>query len=63
MNADQFAEYILRKLKQISADRQDVRTRHLYEQGVLIGLLSTLSERDSQNFDVIRKRLDKLADK
>ena len=55
-----YTQYILSKINAASQKYDTKGEQLLYEQGVLIGLLLLLSEHDSKNFDIIRKRLENL---
>ena len=60
MNDQQFTQYVLKRLNEAGRSYTSHRARHLYEQGVLIGLLSSLAQHDSKNFDIIKRQFDKL---
>lgn len=60
MTTDQYVQYIMRRLEEVSKNQPNNRSQHLYEQGLLISILASLAYRDSQNFDLIRKQFDKL---
>lgn len=57
---ERYATYILDKINDASQKYDTKGERLLYEQGVLVGLLTVLALQDSKNFDIIRKQLDKL---
>ena len=61
MTPVQFSQYITKRLSQVS-EKYDGENQHLYELGILIGMLSSLSYIDSQNFDLIKKQFDKIID-
>ena len=55
-----YVEYILNKINSTSQKYDTKGEQLLYEQGILLGLLTSLVLHDSKNLDIIRKKLDKL---
>jgi hypothetical protein len=55
-----YAKYIQDKLTDSSNKFNTKGEKLLYEQGILIGLILALVKYDSKNFDIVRKKLEKL---
>jgi hypothetical protein len=60
MTEKEIAEYIKKRLDSFAQKYETKGERLLYEQGLLLGFLGVLSMYDSKNFEIIRKKLDKL---
>ncbi len=60
MTEKEVADYIKKRIDALSQKYETKGEQLLYEQGVLLGFLSVLSIYDSKNFEIIRKKLDKL---
>ena len=65
MDSLKVAEHLRQHLVYIStAKKYDTREKQLlYEQGILLGLIATLSLNDSSNFDIVIKKLKELENK
>jgi hypothetical protein len=62
MTEQEVAELIKNRLDTLSQKYPKKGEQLLYEQGILLGLLATLSMYDSHNFHIIKKKLDALDD-
>ena len=60
MTNEQLAFELKKKIEQLPRKFDSVTEQMLYEQGILLGLLATLSYYDSKNLDLILKQLSKL---
>ena len=60
MQQDRYANFILEELSNTKKTFATKEEQLLYEQGLLVGLLTVLIEHDSKNFDIIKRCLDKL---
>lgn len=60
MTEQEFALSIKKRIDDLSQKYEKKGEQLLYEQGILLGLLSTLSMYDSKNFEIIRKKLNSL---
>lgn len=60
MTEKDVADYIKRHIDDLARKYETKGERLLYEQGILLGILATLTLYDSKNFDIIRKKLDNL---
>ena len=60
MTNEQIAFEIKKRIEQLPHKYDTVSEQMLYEQGILLGLLATLSYYDSKNLDLILKQLSKL---
>ena len=59
MTPNQYSEYIIRRLEEVN-QRYPEQSQHLYEKGILIGMLASLAYRDSMNLDLVRSQFNKL---
>jgi hypothetical protein len=60
MNEQEFALSIKKRLDDLAQKYEKKGEQLLYEQGILLGLLATLSFNDSKNLDVILAKLKSL---
>ena len=60
MTEKEIAESIKKRIDNLAQKYETKGEQLLYEQGILLGLLATLSIYDSKNFEIIRRTLDKI---
>jgi hypothetical protein len=60
MTEQDVADFIKNRIDNLAQKYEKKGEQLLYEQGLLLGLLAVLSMYDSKNFEIIRKKLDKL---
>ncbi len=60
MQQNRYTNFILESLSNTKKTFATKEEQLLYEQGILAGLLTQLISNDSKNFEIIRKRLEKL---
>jgi hypothetical protein len=60
MTEQDVADFIKRHIDNLAQKYETKGEQLLYEQGILLGLLATLSMHDSHNFEIIHKKLKKL---
>ena len=60
MTEKEVALYIKKRIDDLAQKYERKGEQLLYEQGILLGLLAVLSLYDTKNFEIVKKKLDKL---